>query len=542
MKPRRFFVFLLTFVLMFQSVFAFEAGAAAKYTYYQTSKKDVPIWSDCSSKSTKKKTIAKKGTVLIVASSKTNSSGNLWYKLKDGNWVFSGNVASHSHAYDSNSGGYCIADGCDFEYQLTVKLYKESKKVIVTNKDGAQIWSRPYSGNSQKIRIEKKSAALMVKAETTNERKNLWYQLEDGNWVYSGNVQPKNAEPERVSEHKHSFDSNSGGICTVEGCNYEYPLTINQYKEVKKYTVSNKDGATIWERPYSGNSKKVRLEKNGATIKVKAETTNERKNLWYQLEDGNWVYSGNVQLAKASDPTDQKLTNVQIVNAGDLANQKLINDTMQYKDYVIQQYRYWEGKTEGICDTCCMANMLNRRLALEGKFPKEKFSIERTICLVNGFELDTKLQPSDHFKKVNGKDVKQEGRFNYEFEPGHEVYDRQPYVSIGNTEYKATVLKKGKIPESKDGISKRLMELLVDHPEGVTVHMKIGKKEHAVLVTRYEMNGNQPVFWCIDPAMLSAKKLENELHYEKLTYQDEDKSTNVYLDPKYVDRIVYLNN
>jgi len=61
-------------------------------TYFQTTKTLVPIWSAPSSNSTLVYRIEKIGTLVNVVESKLNSAGNLWHKLSNGRYVFSGNV------------------------------------------------------------------------------------------------------------------------------------------------------------------------------------------------------------------------------------------------------------------------------------------------------------------------------------------------------------------------------------------------------------------------------------------------------------------
>jgi len=85
---------ILAIVILF-SIFPLNVFAVT--TKYETVKDNVPVWSEASSKSTQKYRIEYEGTIVEVTSSKTNSAGNLWYKLTDGNWVFSGNVKKHSH-------------------------------------------------------------------------------------------------------------------------------------------------------------------------------------------------------------------------------------------------------------------------------------------------------------------------------------------------------------------------------------------------------------------------------------------------------------
>ena len=243
--------------------------------YYQTNKANVPIWSQASSNSTKRRTVASANTVLSVVGSTTNSSGNLWYKLSDGNWVYSGNVTKHYHSY---SGGICTNSTCRYEYPLSVSSYYAT--VEVKNTSGAKIWSRPYSSNSTHYRTEAYQKLLSIVARTTNQEGHVWYKLSDGSWVYGDNVKT----------HSHSY---SGGICTNGYCRYEYPYSVSSYSATVE--VKNTNGAKIWSRPYSSNSTHYRTEAYQKILKIVAKTTNQENHVWYKLSDGSWVYSDNVK-------------------------------------------------------------------------------------------------------------------------------------------------------------------------------------------------------------------------------------------------------
>ena len=402
-------------------------------TFVVTNKDGASIWSRPYSNNSTKIKVAKYNTALKVVAKTTNigSDGkpdNLWYKLDNGNWVYSGNVKQQItltyHPMDGSNGpkaqtflagknitisstkptkvGYTfkgwstdseatkatykagdsftakknttlyavwakcshtyvggICSKCTYEAPLTIT--SSSGTYIVTNKDGASIWSRPYSNNSSKIKVAKYNTALKVVAKTTNvgsdgKPDNLWYQLDNGNWVYSGNVAKQitvkynanggqnppasktfpagqsislsSTKPTKVGytfkgwstdsdatkatyKAGGSFTANKnttlyavwakcshtyvGGICSK--CTYEAPLTITSYSAT--FVVTNKDGASIWSRPYSNNSSKIKVAKYNTALKVVAKTTNvgsdgKPDNLWYQLDNGNWVYSGNV--------------------------------------------------------------------------------------------------------------------------------------------------------------------------------------------------------------------------------------------------------
>ena len=340
-------VFVTLFSIFVIMMFTLSVSAAS-VTYYQTNKADVPIWSEASSKSTKVKTISTSGTVLKVIGTTTNSSGNLWYKLNDGTWVFSGNTTKHNHSY--NSGGYCTGRDCGYEWPYSIS--SASGTYQVTNSSGAKVWSRPYSNNSTHLRTLSSGSALTINGKTTNKEDNLWYRLSDGGWVFSGNVEQRFAiyfnanggsgapgtqyvlkntsftlstqKPTRsqyifkgwstssgafyasysggksykISSDitlyavwsKCSHSSYEGGYCST--CGYEYPISVTSASGT--YVVTNSDGAKVWSRPYSNKSTHVRTERKDAVLTIVGKTTNAENNVWYKISDGNWVYSGNI--------------------------------------------------------------------------------------------------------------------------------------------------------------------------------------------------------------------------------------------------------
>ncbi len=342
---------LLVFVmLMMTSIFTLNTSAAS-VSYYQTSKDNVAIRASASKNATKVKTVQYSGTVLKAVGSKTNSEGNLWYKLNDGNWVYSGNVVKHSHSYNSSSGGYCTGRNCGYEWPYSVS--SASGTFQVTNSDGAKIWSRPYSNKSTHYRTLSNGSTLTINGKTTNKEGNVWYRLTDGSWVYSGNVTQRytitynanggsgapstqyilknvtftlaSQQPKRVgyifkgwatsssatsakyySGKKYSgagdktlyavwekcgHPSYTGGYC--DQCNYQWSYSISTASGT--YEVTNSDGAKIWSRPYSNKSTHYKTLSKGSTITINGKTTNQEGNVWYRLTDGSWVYSGNVK-------------------------------------------------------------------------------------------------------------------------------------------------------------------------------------------------------------------------------------------------------
>lgn len=331
MKASKKSFYLLLFLIFLFCTFVISSSAAS-VSYYETTKINVPVWSKASSSSKKVNTIKKAKTVLKVTGSKVNSSDNKWYQLEDETWVYSGNVKKHTHKY---TGGYCKGIDCGYVYKCSIACYEGT--FVVTNDNGATVWSRPYSKKSKNIRTEKYKEVLEVIAKTKNAEGNIWYQLDDKNWVYSGNVterytvkfnanggnnSPKSqtclrgkiiklssVKPERAgyvfrgwatSKKSSEIAYNPGaeyaatknvtlyavwakclthtyygGIC--KKCGYEYPLIYTPVSECSltgTVVVTNKGGADIWSRPYSENSKHIRTEKYKSVFTVTVKTRN----------------------------------------------------------------------------------------------------------------------------------------------------------------------------------------------------------------------------------------------------------------------------
>ena len=326
---------------------------AASISYYQTNKANVPIWSSSSSKSKKVRVVSKSGTVLKVTKKTINGSANIWYKLEDGNWVYSGNVKEHKHSY---AGGKCTGNSCGYEYNYKAYITSFSASFIVVNNNGTKVWSIPYStGSSVVKRTEPKNAVLKVTGKVKNVHGNLWYQLSDGNWVYSGDLKQRytikynanggsgapgsqtftdgatvklsTTKPNRTgytfqgwakssgskevsykpgTSYKLSSNltlyavwnacthdySNNCGVC--KKCGYVYNLKITTMSAT--FVVTSDNGTKVWSKPYStGSSNNIRTLAKGSTVSIVGSAKNVHNNLWYKLSDGNWVYSGDLK-------------------------------------------------------------------------------------------------------------------------------------------------------------------------------------------------------------------------------------------------------
>ena len=261
---------------------------------------------------------------LNVVAKVVNTSGGLWYKLSDGNWVYSTNIRVTD---------YNPADA------------ETINKTFVVTSWGANIWSHPYSsGNSQILYSVEKTAALKAVAQVRNSTGGLWYQLTDGNWVYSKNVNERIFDPADVIAYKRSatvivpgviniwgqpstkapstvtrtaayttklnvvakYTTPSGGLwyqLTDGNWVYSANIRITDYnpadvQAISKTVTVTSWGANVWSKPYSsGDSKVVKTVAKAANLKIDGQVRNSTYGLWYHLADGSgWIYSQNVKV------------------------------------------------------------------------------------------------------------------------------------------------------------------------------------------------------------------------------------------------------
>lgn len=191
-----------------------------------------------------------------------------------------------SHSYN---GGICKTCTYEWPYWNNVKSMT-STTYKVSNKDGGKVWSRPYSNNSTNVRILSYGTQVTVVGSVKNTDGNTWYKMSDGKWIFSGNV-------EKYTPSLTCVHSYKGGICKT--CKYEWPYWNNVSSMSATVYKVTRDGAPIWNRPYSNNSSQVATRNTGALVTVVGQVKNTDGNYWYKLSNGNWIYSGNV--AKASN-------------------------------------------------------------------------------------------------------------------------------------------------------------------------------------------------------------------------------------------------
>lgn len=78
-----------------------------------------------------------------------------------------------------------------------------------------------------------------------------------------------------------------------------FPITSFAATTTGKYETI-KNNIPVWTKPSSKSTKAYRIEYEGTIVEVKSSVKNEAKNLWYELTDGNWIFSGNVRKHKCA--------------------------------------------------------------------------------------------------------------------------------------------------------------------------------------------------------------------------------------------------
>lgn len=260
------------------------------------------------------------GDRVKVLESKTNSKGNVWYKIGTKQWIFSGHLRQTSHCasgsatsvwygtknnfqhirYTDVSSSYCTVCGktlvagqcqtaaenhdwnnlgvckvCGYQYQCTITSINNKRYVVTA--DSAPVHDGPY-GACATVRTWPKGTLFTVNGQTTNayQGNHLWYRTPFG-WIYHTYVEPHSS---------HSYSSDTGlCICGMVKSVPVYDGITGQY-EATGYTQ-------VRENPFP-KSKVVRDLGKGAVVNVSGYTGIAGNNDWFQCADG-YVKIGNMK-------------------------------------------------------------------------------------------------------------------------------------------------------------------------------------------------------------------------------------------------------
>jgi len=180
----------------------------------------------------------KEGDLIELVGSGVNKWGNTWYKTKEGTYVYSEDV-DYCYKIVENMDAYYTTDNKQYGYQTP---YDVGTKV------------NQFSAGSiiHVVQSVKNKVALGIE--------NTWYKTDLGSFVYSENV---------------SF------------CFADVEKNLNM-------TLKCKKDQNAYFLPLD-SSKKVATLSNGSTVTAIRSVKNKFGNIWYQLSDYTFVYSGDVE-------------------------------------------------------------------------------------------------------------------------------------------------------------------------------------------------------------------------------------------------------
>ena len=294
--------------------------ARASVKYFETAKDNVPLRFAKGDENSVVDHIKDKGTVVEILKSEKKHGlwGNTWYKVRVSDrsltsnnnsgefWIWSDNLKhSHSHTMVMNA---CSAPGCSYVIQEKVtKFEKEQYRVV--SRDNAPVRPRPYDDAGVSKRLNK-GVPLSIVAEVVNSRNNLWYQLRDGTYIYSGNTVEgtkedlmcnsnsceavKNSGSPAVSKYEY-FQPLPKSPCLVHkwsvgacvNCGMPYNMTVTAISGTFK---TSEDNAVARRVPYQQGEVTRTFGAKGTLVQVNGIAQNSAGNTWYRTTDNDWIY------------------------------------------------------------------------------------------------------------------------------------------------------------------------------------------------------------------------------------------------------------
>ena len=328
----------------------FAAGVFAATPYEITKSGGALVRTSYSEKATDVRREAY-GNIIWVVSSTKNSAGNIWYQLSDGNWIYSGNVKSHScswtwtsgvsptcttygiNYYRCNkcgqttsqhalpyghkfSGNVCTVCGDWNSSSIKSKSSVNNVKYYVTT-DGAKVHSGPYGACATTATLSR-GTEIYVTEMLVNASNNTWYRY-SGGYIFSDYVKEHSScswnsgtvtaastctsngtkvqycticgisRTITLDRLSHKYESN---VCTVCGSwNTSSLKSSSAVNNVKYYVI--KDAAKVRTGPYN-SCKIVTALSRGTEIVVTGKVVNASGNTWYKYS-GGYIFSDHLR-------------------------------------------------------------------------------------------------------------------------------------------------------------------------------------------------------------------------------------------------------
>ncbi len=374
-------------------------------TTYQAVKDDVPVRNRPYSPESIIKSLSKGTKVTVVASGK-NSAGNLWYKLNDGTWVYSGNLekvkeekASSTLSINVTQYPTSITKGSSFGLRgdISSNYNISSIKGYVINSSGSTVMSTSDYPDKKSVNIRYINLNEdMYFGDLSSGKYTLQVVVKDDSgkkitWERSFEV--KSETKQETSCSHSSYDSY--GKC--KNCGKEYPMNVSSMSATTYQAVKN--DVPVRNRPYSPENIIKYLSK-GAKVTVVASAKNSVGNLWYKLSDGTWIYSGNLE--KASTAPAQAQINTSSTSLR-FELESVPKGNLQYgKSFPLKG---WFRSDSAIVEARAYMLDSNKNIIME-----EKASSTTNNYKIQGYKLDkamkfSKLSPGAYFLKFYVKDA-----------------------------------------------------------------------------------------------------------------------------------------
>lgn len=217
---------------------------------------------------------------------------------------------SHEHHYKTvknSNGTYCAScDDCG-QFFETHSLDKTAAGVYVGRQNAAsgEISNSPYkegklAGGAGAVKTGQK---YNVVGKIDNAYGNSWYQLSNGNWIFSKYI-------EKTGDHSYKTVKKADGTYTsiCSGCGEEYRLTLDTssagvYKGNSKASKGEISNSPYKEGKLSGQSG---VPQNGTRYEVVGHVYNAYGNQWYKLSNGNWIFCDYIDLVFTNTSNQSK--------------------------------------------------------------------------------------------------------------------------------------------------------------------------------------------------------------------------------------------
>ena len=214
----------------------------------------------------------------------------------------------------------------------TTPATKTTMTVTSVNTNGVAPAHTGPAGKDKITRNYKLGDTVVAVKSVVNSSNNLWYQLDNGSWLYSkyltkGTTTPAApttpTTPTTPAEPAHtSHDYDTVGKCKV--CGAQFPLSVSSVSKTMQVTSVNSSGtAPAHSTPY-GDATITKRYNKGDKVTVTGQAKNAFGNLWYQLSDNSWLVASYLSEVSSSSSTANTRTGVVHVPSG--SNGLAIND------------------------------------------------------------------------------------------------------------------------------------------------------------------------------------------------------------------------